>query len=195
MSRKNRRNQRQEVITENRTPPVTSSSTPDPHTGASAEATPATPSSMPEADLALPGGVSEAVYLQERTSLVEIEQKSADQHDKAILTIATGGLALSLAFLKDIAPNPQAATWKYVGLSWLCFVASILTILASFLTSQSACRTQRVFLDELYRGGLQPGSERRNWWALITCWLNSLSYVLVFLAVVFLTIFSWLNLG
>ena len=78
------------------------------------------------------GGISESTYLSERTLLIEIEQKSAAQHDKAILTVASGGLALSLTFLKEIAPHPLPETWKYIGISWACFVLSILTILLSF---------------------------------------------------------------
>jgi hypothetical protein len=140
-------------------------------------------------------GMSESTYLQERTSLVEIEQKSADQHDKAILAVATGGLALSITFLKDIAPNPQPVTWIYLGLSWGCFVLGILTILSSFLTSQSACRKQRDFLDQHYLEGAAAIAGRKNWWASVTHWLNLGSYFFVFLAVVLLTIFTWLNLG
>jgi magnesium-transporting ATPase (P-type) len=140
-------------------------------------------------------GMGEPAYVQERTLLVEMEQKSADQHDKAILTIASGGLALSITFLKDIAPNPLSETWKYLGVSWACFVLGILAVLLSFLTSQSACRKQRDFLDKLYQDGSASVADKKNWWSSWTHWLNWVSYALVFFAVVFFTFFSWLNLG
>jgi hypothetical protein len=98
-------------------------------------------------------GIDEPTYVRERTLLIEMEQKSADQHDKAILAVASGGLALSVTFLKDIAPHPLPETLKFLGLSWICFVIGILTILLSFQTSQSACRKQRDFLDNRYRSG------------------------------------------
>jgi hypothetical protein len=140
-------------------------------------------------------GMDETAYVGERTLLVEMEQKSADQHDKAILTVASGGLALSITFLKDIAPNPLPETWKYLGVSWACFVVGILAILLSFLTSQSACRKQRDFLDELYQKGSVAVAAKKNWWSSWTNGLNWVSYALVFFAVVFFTLFSWLNLG
>lgn len=140
------------------------------------------------------GLMDEPTYVRERTLLVEMEQKSADQHDKAILTIASGGLALSVTFLKDIAPHPLSETWKYLGAAWVCFVVGILTILLSFQTSQSACRKQRDFLDDLYQKGTASEAEK-NWWSSWTNWLNWGSYALVFFAIVFFTLFSWLNLG
>ena len=139
-------------------------------------------------------GIDEPTYVRERTLLIEMEQKSADQHDKAILAVASGGLALSVTFLKDIAPHPSPETLKYLGLSWTCFVVGILAILLSFQTSQSACRKQRDFLDNLYQNGSDSQADK-NRWASWTNWLNWASYVLVFFAVVFFTFFSWLNLG
>lgn len=140
------------------------------------------------------GLMDEPTYVRERALLVEMEQKSADQHDKAILTVASGGLALSITFLKDIAPHPLPETWKYLGASWACFVVGILAILLSFQTSQSACRKQRDFLDDFYQKGSFSETEK-NWWSSWTNWLNWTSYALVFFAVVFFTFFSWLNLG
>ena len=137
---------------------------------------------------------SEGTYLQERSTLIEIEQKSADQHDKAILTISMGGLALSITFIKDIAPHPLPGTLWSIGTSWSLFVASMLAILASFLTSQIACRRPRDLLDELYQYGTREAERKGNWWSSLTHWLNVVSYVLVFFAVGFLALFSWLNL-
>jgi hypothetical protein len=141
-----------------------------------------------------PSGMSIETYAQERTTLIEIEQKSADQHDKAILTISMGGLALSITFLKDIAPHPLPGTLWSIGVSWSLFVASMLTILASFLTSQTACRLRRDLLDELFQSGTRETENKADWWSSVTKWLNSVSYTLVFFAVIFFALFSWLNL-
>ena len=109
-----------------------------------------------------------------------MEQKSADQHDKAILAIASGGLALSVTFLKDIAPHPLPETWKYLGISWVCFVVSILAILLSFLTSQSACRKQRDFLDDQYQKVSPIVADKKNCWSvwfLVFYYWKGLSYL------------------
>lgn len=149
-----------------------------------------------EAETQEPAGyMSDETYFRERGTLIEIEQKSADQHDKAILTISTGGLALSITFLKDIAPDPSKGTLVLVGISWICFGLSMLTILFSFLSSQIACRRQRDLLDELYLDGTRDQEKKANWWSSLTHWLNLASYILVFVAICFLALFSWLNLG
>lgn len=161
---------------------------------ASSTCDPEQPKSEPEQEELLES-LSEDTYLQERSTLIEIEQKSADQHDKAILTISMGGLALSITFLREIAPNPSKETLILVAISWFCFGVSMLTILFSFLSSQIACRRQRDLLDELFEHGTRNVERKANRWSSLTHWLNVSSYILVFLAVSFLALFSWLNLG
>src|SRR5262245_8526451 len=73
--------------------------------------------------------LKEEVYLDERKLLVDLEQKSADQHDKAILTLAAGGLALSITFLEKIAPNPRPDTLWLIAFSWGGFITSLVAIL------------------------------------------------------------------
>lgn len=180
MSRRNRRNRNCDATGAVNAASENSSSPPD--------------APMPDDDTSA-NGMSESTYHKERTSLIEIEQKSADQHDRAILTVASGGLALSITFLKDIAPNPLPETWKYLGLSWGCFGLSILTILFSFLTSQSACRKQREFLDRFYQDGPSAAGDGKNRWSTMTNMLNFISYLCVFIAIVFFVFFSWSNLG
>lgn len=137
--------------------------------------------------------MSEDTYVRERTSLVEMEQKSADQHDKAILTLTAGALGLSLTFIDKIAPNPAVNTLWIVGVAWLSFIVSIFVILASFLTSQSACRRQRELLDIEYSTSEPP--EELNTFADATRYLNVAAYTCFLIGVVFLASFSWVNLG
>jgi hypothetical protein len=139
-------------------------------------------------------GISQATYLQERSTLIEMEQKNAEQHDKTVLAISMGGLALSITFLKEIAPHPQPETLIWIELAWACFVASLLTILASFLTGQWACRKHRDYLDLLYLGERDGVASTSSRWSRITDCFNVVSYILVFLAVGFLAYFSCCNL-
>ena len=137
--------------------------------------------------------MSEETYFRERTTLIDMEQKSADQHDKAILTLTAGALGLSITFLDKIAANPLPETLFLVGLSWLLFILAIICIVASFLTSQSACRRQRELLDGEYSTGLVPDENNRpaDW----TRYLNIGAYGLFVLGVICLALFSWWNLS
>lgn len=137
--------------------------------------------------------MSEDTYFRERTTLIEMEQKSADQHDKAILTLTAGALGLSLTFIDKIGPDPATDTLWLVGAAWLSFIVSIVVILASFLTSQSACRRQRELLDSEYSNG-HP-QEEANRFADTTHYLNMAAYVCFVVGVAFLAAFSWINFG
>jgi hypothetical protein len=83
----------------------------------------------------------EARRQQHAAIWAEIEKRrvaNADNFDKAILSFSSGGLALSLTFLKDFVPIARAT---YVGLlytSWALFLGAIICTLLSYLVSQRA---------------------------------------------------------
>lgn len=137
-------------------------------------------------------GMAEETYFRERTILIEMEQKSSDQHDKAILTLTAGALGLSITFLDKIAADPQPDTLWLIGWSWLCFVFSIIGIVGSFLTSQAACRRQRDLLDSEFRTG--EVGDQTNIPAKWTNRLNIAAYTLLVIGIGFLATFSWQNL-
>ena len=85
-------------------------------------------STTPSEDTSCVAGLSEEVYLQERSTLINLEQKNAEQHDKAVLAISMGGLALSITFLKEIAPHPLPESLVWVKIAWSMFVASLLAV-------------------------------------------------------------------
>lgn len=138
-------------------------------------------------------GLKEDVYRDERKLLVDLEQKSADQHDKAILMLAAGGLALSITFLEKIAPKPVPETLWLVAVSWGSFILSLCTILASFLTSQWACSEHRDILDRKFLNQ-DAGATDDFRWARRTSRLTIASYGCFLLAVLTFAIFSWLNI-
>lgn len=61
---------------------------------------------------------------------------------KAILSLSTAGLALSLGFMKDIVDLDQATAVEFLHWSWWAFVIAIAAILISFPTSQSGLKKQ-----------------------------------------------------
>ncbi len=129
------------------------------------------------------------VYLDERRPLIEAEQKGAQQFDKAILTLAGGALAISLTFIKNIAPHPKVWTIYWLALAWIAFIVSLLSTLCSFLTSQSACRKQRDILENEFFNSEDSHNEN-NISALWTKRLNLFSIILFVLGIIFLSIFS-----
>ena len=128
-------------------------------------------------------------YLDERRTLIEAEQKGAQQFDKAILTLAGGALAISLTFLKNIAPHPKDWTITWLALAWIALILSLLSTLCSFLTSQSACRKQIDILENDFFPSKENHDEN-NTSAIWTKRLNLFSIILFVLGIIFLSIFS-----
>jgi hypothetical protein len=135
------------------------------------------------------------VYLDERKSLNDAIKETSHQFDKAILTLAAGALALSLTFIKDIAPNPKTNTLILLFFAWGAFIISILSTLISFFTSQKACQRQiaileREFLEEHAQEQL---SKMENPYTIYTIRLNIVSITFFIFGVLLLIIFSSLN--
>jgi hypothetical protein len=63
---------------------------------------------------------------------------NSENFDKAIITLASSGLAVSLSFLKDFVPIERAELSWLLYLSWFLFTCSITTTLISFYVSNLA---------------------------------------------------------
>jgi hypothetical protein len=144
-----------------------------------------------EAPVSLPSQYE--VYLAERRALVDAEHEQSRLFDRAILTLAAGALGLSITFIHEVARRPEPGTICWLITGWIAFVVSMLITLASFLTSQWACRSATKALDA---GQLEnPPTKQTNVWANITTGLNVTS-ALVFVTGVFLLVrFVALNLN
>lgn len=62
--------------------------------------------------------------------------------DKAILSLSSAGLGVSLAFIKNVVPLDKATNLYLLYLSWGTFVGSIAGTLVSFLASQCGLEKQ-----------------------------------------------------
>jgi hypothetical protein len=77
-------------------------------------------------------------FIEERKTLLETAEKASDQYAKAILTLAGGSLALSITFIKEIAPSPGEHSLVVLALAWISFALSMLVTATYFLLGQFA---------------------------------------------------------
>lgn len=132
------------------------------------------------------------VYQAQRALLSDLEKANAEQHDKAILQLTAGALALTVTFMEKIAPHPLPSTRPWLAGGWLALVLSMAAMVSSFLTGQRACRYQMELLDKEFGEGMRPS--QRNKWSTITTWLNVFSFALFLVGVACILTFSWFNL-
>ena len=141
-----------------------------------------------EIDLALK---EHELYLAERTQLIDAARESSRTFDKAVLTFGSAVFGFSIAFLKDIAPQPAPETLKWLLLAWSLFAFGLLLILLSFLFSHRACNFQ---IDYITRKLKDQNYEKRNHWSLITDICNYFCIVFLFLGLVAWSVFAFDNL-
>jgi TRAP-type C4-dicarboxylate transport system permease small subunit len=130
--------------------------------------------------------MSQSANLSYRDWLVKAHHTASQDYDKAVMTLAAGGLGISLAFIKDIAPHPNGVWMIAVG--WSCLAASLLLIFVSYLTSQQRLLEQISQLDH-------PGNAARQIFGGWTRRLNWISGAAFIAGVVFVVAFAVYNMG
>jgi len=128
-----------------------------------------------------------------QAELFRRQLSNCENFDKAILTYASGALALSLGFLKDFIPLSRAALPTLLHLSWFAFASCILVTVTSYLISQRGINRQLQLAERYYLNGEEQALREVNHAAAATEWFNLASGVLFCIAVVLTTIFVSAN--
>lgn len=91
-----------------------------------------------------------AEYSAQRDSMHAASLEAAGRSDRAVLTIATGALAVSIAFLDKIAAQPNPSSIFFLVGAWGFLVVAIISQLLALSSSQKACQCQIEILDSEY---------------------------------------------
>ncbi len=131
-------------------------------------------------------------FLEERKLLIDAAREGARTFDKAVLTFGTALFGASIIFIKDVAPNPELFTLKWLAISWTLFSVGLLAIVLSFLFGHQAC----MFEIDIGAEALgKPEFKRpKNRWSTATNWANSLCVAFLFLGLVSWSVFAFENL-
>ena len=130
-------------------------------------------------------------FLLARSALESASHKVAEQFDKAVMTLAAGGLSMSLLFIQKIAPQPKPDTLCYLTAGWIGFTASLLFVLSSFLFGYQSFRREIHILQKMYKN---PDIEKMpNWWTTIALVFNWVSAAALIAGAGFIVFFAILN--
>lgn len=148
-------------------------------------------------------------YSKEREGLRAAALEVSGRYDKWMLFLAGGALALSVTFIEKIAPHPPP--WSFILLlgAWLLLILSLVLELHALGTSHTAIQAQVSFLDAEYRQFLDsiakapagisrdpsaPAAAQENEFASRTRMLNRWALRSLIAGIVFLCVFSAINL-
>jgi type VI protein secretion system component VasF len=130
-------------------------------------------------------------YLKRRDELLSIRTDSMGSFDKTILSLATGGLALSIVFLDKIGAPFDVATYQLIAATWLSLLGVIIANLLSYIFAKWNMDRKIKQLDDRYRDPKPESNtvEKTFWQRTATDVLNYLALACFVLAVLFFTVY------
>jgi hypothetical protein len=133
-------------------------------------------------------------YQALRNQIWQGRQANYENQDKAILSLASGALGVSLAFVKDIVPISQASWITLLVTSWGLFGVSIVVVLISFGLAQAAHDLQLELARKYYvERSIDEDGMSKNRYLSCTEWLNRSAVVCFLAGLVCTVVFASVN--
>jgi len=134
----------------------------------------------------------ERLHTSTRSELLERQFSNSEAYDKAILTLSSGFLALSLSFIKEILPAGSIVWRALLYTSWALLALAIIFTVVSFRVSNAAIEGQ---LGQAYRYYKEKdeGAFAKSKLARLVDWLNNISGGLFIFGVVLTVVFVIVN--
>jgi hypothetical protein len=119
---------------------------------------------------------------------------SSENLDKTILTYSSGGLALSLTFLKDFVPIREATAGWLLYWSWGLFILATALTTFSFWASYQAQTKSIQYAEQYYKYGKPEYQDKQSFYNRITKYINAVSGLAFIAALIFTFFFVFFNL-
>ncbi|MFT6138579.1 MAG: hypothetical protein ACJAUJ_001674 [Salibacteraceae bacterium] len=129
-----------------------------------------------------------------RDDLLKRQLSNSEGYDKAILSLSSAGLALSLTAIKFIIPLDVAQSLWAIKASWWLFFVTIICALFAYLIGNKAISKQLVIAEKYYIKGLVSAQTEKNKYTAINSFLNNITGVTFVLAISLVIYFVTTNL-
>ncbi|MCB1663768.1 MAG: hypothetical protein KDI20_14290 [Pseudomonadales bacterium] len=115
------------------------------------------------------------LYRQYYEVIIARQLSNNEGFDKAILSLSSAGLALSLTFFRFVVPIDKAVSIHTLEISWYLFLAALISTILSFLTSQKALALELMFAEKYYLENDQNYEKKNNPASILTELLHRFS--------------------
>ncbi len=119
---------------------------------------------------------------------------NTENYDKSILTLSSGGLVISLTFLRFLVPEDGASHMWLIATSWICFLLTITMSLIAYRISNSAITEQIKIAEKYYIEQDETAYNQDNKKTIINRRLNNCVGLTFFAAMLMLVLFVIFNL-
>jgi hypothetical protein len=132
-------------------------------------------------------------YIKQDDELSKRDLSNVENLDKAILSLSSAGLGLSLVFIRNVVELKEASHVLLLHVSWFMFVLAIISTLSSYLFGQCALDKQRELNEKYYLEGDENAGQRMPLASKITRYLSYVSVSTYIAAVSFTALFIGCN--
>ncbi len=105
---------------------------------------------------------SEKIYDEYRRELLKRQLSNTENYDKAIFSLSSSGLALSLTAIKFITPLKTASCLLLIEISWILFFCAISSSLIAYVVGNHAITRQLSIAEDYYIKGLVKAQTEKN---------------------------------
>ncbi len=137
---------------------------------------------------------SEEIHDKFREELLKRQLSNSEGYDKAILSLSSAGLALSLTAIRFVVPLENASYLWAIKISWILFLLTVISSLVAYLIGNKAIDKQLEIAEDYYLKGLASAQTARNQYQRINNILNSLTGIFFSIAISLVVIFVILNI-
>ncbi|MBL4800112.1 MAG: hypothetical protein JKY50_22160 [Oleispira sp.] len=119
------------------------------------------------------------------------ESSNTEAYDKAILTLSSAGLALSMVILKLFSSGVEPQFIAAIISSWILFFIAIFTTVLSFLVANLEIEVSEGLAKDLYIDRVTRDKLKKNKWSKrleILTWTSGPAFILALLSVIFFAV-------
>lgn len=123
---------------------------------------------------------SHELYVKYYEALESVRLSNSEALDKAVLTLSSAGLGISLMVFRFIVPIDRAISIDILKWSWWAFVTAIILTVLSLLLAQKGHDVAVEYAEKYYIGGDNSYANKHNAPAAATTvlsWLSAISFV------------------
>lgn len=136
---------------------------------------------------------STEIYDSFRDELYKRQLSNSEAYDKAILSLSSAGLAISLTFIKFIVPLESAEYLCMLKAAWILFLFSVITTVISFLIGNKGISKQLEYAEQYYIDGKAKAFNKTNLYARFNTKINYMAGAFFLIALTCVVSFVTLN--
>lgn len=141
-----------------------------------------------------PSNAHKEAYQKCREDLLKRQLSNTENFDRAILTLSSSLLGLTLTFIRNVIPIEEAHHIWLLLSAWVLLAIAIVVTLLSFQISQSGAKRQMIYAYEYYMNGKEEYLNKTNLFSKLNDWAGYFSALKFTVAMCFLVAFVWLNI-